>query len=64
MIHHGLYEFCVMPFGVKNAPAVFQCLMQKVLSNLKGDADKEFVDVYLDDIIIFSETLCVHLSHL
>ena len=34
--HHGLYEFCVMPFGVKNVPTVFQCLMQNILSNVKG----------------------------
>lgn len=60
----ALYEFCVMSFGVKNAPAVFQCLMQNVLSNVKGDADKDFVDMYLDDIIIFSETLNEHFSHI
>ena len=53
-----------MPFGVKNAPAVFQCLMQNVLRELKSANEKEFVDVYLDDIIIFSETLEGHMSHL
>ena len=47
--HRG---FWVMPFGVKNIPAVFQRLMQRFLSNLNVDTDKEFVDVYLDDIII------------
>ena len=62
--HRGLYEFRVMPFGVKNAPAVFQRLMQNVLSNFNVDTDKEFVDVYLDDIIIFSGTLSEHMNHL
>ena len=49
--HQGLYEFKVMPFGVMNAPAVFQRLMQRVLMKLK--ASEEFTAVYLDDIIIF-----------
>ena len=52
----GLYEFRVMPFGLSNAPAVFQCLMQKVVMG--------FVSVYLDDIVIFSRTLEEHLDPL
>ena len=44
--HQGLYEFRVMPFGVMNAPAVFQRLMQGVLSGL------QFISVYLDDVIV------------
>ena len=60
--HQGWYEFKVMPFGVMNAPAVFQCLMQKVLIKLKTSED--FIAIYLDDIIIFSKTLQDHLDHL
>ena len=56
--HQGLFEFRVMPFGVMNAPAVFQRLMQRVLSGL------QFVSVYLDDVIVYSETLEEHVSHL
>ena len=56
--HQGLYEFRVMPFGVMNAPAVFQRLMQRVLSGL------QFISVYLDDVIVYSETLTEHVSHL
>ena len=53
VMHQGLYEFKVMPFGVVNAPTVFQRLMQKVLSRLMAEAE-EFVAVYLDDVIVFS----------
>ena len=61
--HHGLYEFKVMPFGVMNAPAVFQRLMQRVLSKLVMETD-DFVAIYLDDVIVFSQSLDAHLEHL
>ena len=57
IIHKGLFEFRVMPFGVTNAPAVFQHLMQQVLAGLQSESAAEFVSVYLDDVIVFSETL-------
>ena len=47
-----------MPFGVMNAPAVFQRLMQSVLSGL------QFVSVYLDDVIVHSATLEENVSNL
>ncbi|XP_065908993.1 uncharacterized protein [Dysidea avara] len=62
--HKGLFEFRVMPFGVTNAPAVFQRLMQRVLSGLQTSSTVEFVSVYLDDVIVFSETLQDHIKHL
>ena len=52
-----------MPFRVMNAPAVFQRLMQKVLSGLMAEAE-DFVAVYLDDVIVFSQSLQAHLEHL
>ena len=55
--HHGLYKFNVMPFGLKNALAIFQCLMHLVLQDLSPDEDdSDFVSGYIDDILIFSET--------
>ena len=48
--HCGLYEFTCMPFGLCNAPATFQHLMQLVLSGLEWD----FRFVYLDYIWIAS----------
>ena len=57
---HGHFEFVRMPFGLTNAPASFQRLMDRVLEQEIGD----FVQVYLDDIIIYSETWEEHLIHL
>ena len=64
--YRGVYKFHVMPFGIKNAPAVFKHLMQSVyiIKDLKTESDSEFVDVYLDDVTIFSTTLDQHISHI
>ena len=58
-IYHT-YELKVMPFAVMNAPPVFQRLTQKVLSRLMTGPE-DFVAVYLDDIIVFSQSLQAHL---
>ena len=60
----GQFEFLVMPFGLANAPSVFQRLMQKALAGLNPEGGPDFVSVYIDDIVIFSETLEDHLRHL
>ena len=62
--HQGLYEFCVMPFGLCNAPAVFQRLMQRVVMGLNPEDGSAFVSVYLDDVLVFSRTLEDHLKQL
>ena len=61
---HGLYEFLVMSFELTNAPAVFQWLMHQVISGLNAPDGKEFVTVYLDDILVFSSSLSDHFDHL
>lgn len=53
---HGHYEFLRMPFGLKNAPATFQHLMDIVLTGLQGIE----LFVYLDDIVIYAKTLSEH----
>ena len=57
--HKGLFEFNCMPFGLKNAPAIFSELMNIVLDGL----DK-FAIAYLDDILIYSRSLEEHLKHI
>ena len=56
----GQFEFIVMPFGVTNTPATFQRLMNSIF---KEELDT-FVLVYLDDILIFSQTLQEHIRHI
>jgi hypothetical protein len=52
----GHFEYKSMPFGLKGAPATFQRLMYTVLFGMQGLKCL----VYLDDIIVFGETLQVH----
>jgi hypothetical protein len=55
----GLFEFLIMPQGLTNAPATFQKMITNVL--------RKYLDiscvVYLDDILIFSDTLEEHKKH-
>ena len=49
-----------LPFGLTNAPATFQRMMDRILNELRED----FCEVYLDDILIYSETFEQHLEHI
>ena len=55
----GLFEWIVMPFGLTSAPATFQRLVNTRFSDCTG-----FVQAYLDDFIVFSNTREEHLRHL
>ena len=50
--HRGLFHHNVMPFGLVNTPSIYMMLMNKVLQGLS-----HFSLAYLDDVLIFSETL-------
>ena len=56
---HGQYEWTVVPMGLSGAPGIFQRLMNHYLRKYLGD----FVLCYLDDILIYSDTLEEHLAH-
>ena len=56
---YGLFEYLVMPFGLTNAPASFQFYINTCI--------QDFLDLfaicYLDDILIYSDTLEEHIQH-
>ena len=51
----GLYQYKVMPFGMKNSPATFQRLINNIIAGLDG------CDAYIDDLIIASESWEEHM---
>lgn len=56
----GTYRFIRMPFGLRNAPATFQRLMNKFKTGLPDI----FILVYLDDIIVISSSFVEHINNL
>lgn len=57
---NGHYEFSRMPFGLRNAPAAFQRLMDVVLTGIQGIR----CFVYLDDIVVYASSLQDHAERL
>ncbi|KAK3543201.1 hypothetical protein QTP70_012297 [Hemibagrus guttatus] len=53
---HGHYEYCVMPFDLTNAPAVFQALINEVFRDLLG---RGVID-YIDNILVYSTFMEEH----
>lgn len=58
-VPRGHYEWLVMPFGLKNAPSVFQRIVDQMLKGLE-----HFCQGYIDDILVFSNTIPDHFKHL
>jgi Reverse transcriptase (RNA-dependent DNA polymerase)/RNase H-like domain found in reverse transcriptase len=56
---YGSFEWVVMPFGLTNAPAAFQCFMNDIFSDLLDIC----VLVYIDNILIYSDTPEEHRKH-
>ena len=59
-MRQGLFEWLVMPFGLTIAPATFMRLMNDVLHPFLDS----FINVYLDDIMIFNKSSKEHLGHI
>ena len=56
----GLYSFKVLPFGLHNSPSSFQMVLSEVLRGINW----KFGLVYIDDILLFSESFEEHLDHI
>jgi len=56
---YGLFEYTIMPFGLCNAPGTFQHYMNDIFHEF---LDK-FLIIYLDDMLIYSDTLAEHCAH-
>ena len=56
---YGAYKYKVLPFGLTNSPATYQCYMNDVLFNYLDD----FCIAYLDDILIYSDNELEHEEH-
>ena len=57
--HLGHFEYLVMPFGLTNAPAVFQSLVNDILRDMINN----IAVVFLDDILVFSQSIEEHVIH-
>jgi hypothetical protein len=57
--HRGLFQYNTMPFGLKTAPGIFQRFMDSILGRLRWTAAL----CYIDDVIIFSNTIDEHAEH-
>ncbi|MBW0583942.1 hypothetical protein O181_123657 [Austropuccinia psidii MF-1] len=57
--HCGIYEYLRMPFGIKNAPSHYQRMMNTIFSH---ELSEGWLIIYIDDIIICSETSQLHLE--
>ncbi|MBW0486594.1 hypothetical protein O181_026309 [Austropuccinia psidii MF-1] len=57
----GIYEYTRMPFGIKNAPSHFQRMMDTIF---QGKILEGWILVYIEDIIIYSETWEDHVQYI
>ena len=54
----GLYQYRVMPFGMRNVPATFQRMINQIVAGLDG------CEAYIDDVIVYSNSWQEHIAQL
>uniref|UniRef100_A0A3Q7IH17 Reverse transcriptase domain-containing protein n=1 Tax=Solanum lycopersicum TaxID=4081 RepID=A0A3Q7IH17_SOLLC len=57
---YGVFDWMVMPFGLRNAPATFSMLMNRLFHSYLD----QFVIIYLDDIVVYINNMEDHVEHL
>ncbi|KAL0153155.1 hypothetical protein M9458_051542, partial [Cirrhinus mrigala] len=55
----GHYEYQLMPYGLANSPAIFQCFINEILKDFLN----KFVIAYIDDFLIYSKSEAEHINH-
>ena len=55
---NGLYRYKVMAFGMKNAPATFQRMINHIIADIEG------VEAYIDDVVVYSQTWDEHIGQI
>lgn len=58
--HEGSYSFCRLPFGLRNAPASFQQTISSIFRKMLFSS----VLIYIDDVLIFSQSFKIHMQTL
>ncbi|MBW0568888.1 hypothetical protein O181_108603, partial [Austropuccinia psidii MF-1] len=61
IVHCGVYEYLIMPFGIKNAPSHFQRMMNEIFAK---ELSEGWSIIYIDDIIVCSKTWEEHIYRL
>ncbi|MBW0497253.1 hypothetical protein O181_036968 [Austropuccinia psidii MF-1] len=61
IVHCGIYEYLRMPFGIENAPSHYQRMIN---TKFPEELSEGGFIIYIDDIIVFSETWESHLTRL
>ena len=56
----GMFEWLVMPFGLKNAGATYQRAMNAMFHDMLG----HHIEIYIDDIVVKSKKVVKHVNHL
>ncbi|MBW0525957.1 hypothetical protein O181_065672 [Austropuccinia psidii MF-1] len=61
IVHCGIFEYLRVPFGIENAPSYYQRMMNTIFPE---ELSEGWLIIYIDDIIVFSETWDSHLTRL